>query len=538
MNRPISRRDFFDGIAVSALVSAGITETAQKASTPSGPAGFLGGAPEALSVPHALRDGRFWQYADPPEPTGESYDLVVVGGGLSGVSAAYEWLRREPGARVLVLDNHDEIGGQARRAMFHRQSGRVHADSGPADAVMCDAETFGADTLVGLTSGWVDRLPVNGRAREDLRMLRRDPPDWFPGLSAEGKQERLAGLTYSAFLLEVCGAHHDVERFCRSMPGPEWGYDTRALGAIDAWGIGYPGFGGLGLDADKPSRFNSPTVKKQWGIADPDVYHFPEGNQGLVRAMVRRLAPDALDRPGARARFRLSSPVVSVRDGATAATVAYFDGHQVLSVEAGAVILACWSAVVPYLVPDLPPGQRQALRAAVRVPLLHATVRVRGDAWRRAGVRRVRWTGAYWCLTELEVPDRPGRPAAVHLLATPCRSELGPVEGSVAGRRELIRTPYERLEHTIRDQLTRLLGPFGFDPAGDIEAITVNRWGHGNAPEYCRPWHAFYPDGPFPADVARRRFGRIAIAGSDSVPAARADAAVTAAFRAVEELTR
>ncbi|WP_223166582.1 FAD-dependent oxidoreductase [Nonomuraea sp. SYSU D8015] len=519
-----------------------MTETARKAATPPGPTGFLGGSPAALAVPHALRDGRFWQYADPPEPTGEIYDLVVVGGGLSGVSAADEWLRRDPGAHVLVLDNHDEIGGQARRAVFHRQSGRAHADTGLADAVMCDAETFGADTLVRLTGDWVARLPIAEQARADLRLLRDDPPDWLPGLPAEGKQERLAGLTYSAFLLEVCGAHPDVERFLRTVPGPEWGYDTRALGAIDAWGTGYPGFAGLGLDADKPSRFNSPTVKKQWGIADPDVYHFPEGNQGLVRTMVRRLAPGALDQPGARARFRLSSPVVSVRDGDAAATVAYFDGHQVMSVEARSVILACWSAVIPYLVPDLPHDQRQALRAAVRVPLLHATVRVRGwDAWGRTAVRelrRVRWTGAYWCLTELDVPSRPGRPAAVHLLATPCRSELGPVEGAAEGRRELIETPYDRLEHTIRDQLTRLLGPTGFDPAGDIEAITINRWGHGNAPEYCRPWHPFYPDGPFPADVARRRFGRIAIAGSDAVPAARADAAVTAAFRAVEELTR
>ncbi|MGI5284981.1 FAD-dependent oxidoreductase [Nonomuraea polychroma] len=538
MNRPISRRDFFDGIAVSALASAGMAETAQEAAAPPAPygaRGFRGGAAEALSVPHALRDGRFWQYADPPEPTGESYDLVVVGGGLSGVSAAYEWLRRDPGAGVLVLDNHDEIGGQARRARFHRQNGPAHADPDLADGVMCDAETFGADTLVRLDSDWVSRLPIDERAREDVRMLHREPPDWFPGLSAEGKQERLAELTYSAFLLEVCRAHPDVERFCRSMPCQEWGYDTRALGAIDAWGTGYPGFAGLGLDANKPSRFNSPTVKKQWGMENPDVYLVPEGNQALVRTMVQRM----LDRPGNQVRFRLSSPVVSVRDGAASATVGYFDGHQVMTVTAGAVILACWSAVIPYLVPELPAEQRQALSAAVRVPLLHATVRVRDwDAWRRAGVRRVRWTGAYWSLTELDPPRRPGAAATVHLLATPCRSELGPEAGAVAGRRELIKTPYEQLEHTIRDQLARLLGPAGFDPAGDIEAITVNRWGHGNAPEYCRPWHTFYPDGPYPADTARRRFGRIAIAGSDSAPTARADAAVTAAYRAVEELAR
>ncbi|TMS00076.1 FAD-dependent oxidoreductase, partial [Nonomuraea basaltis] len=434
MNRPISRRDFFDGIAVSTLgsmVSAGKAEAAGESATPPAPARFRGGSAEALGVPHALRDGRFWQYAGPTEPTGETYDLVVVGGGLSGVSAAYEWLRRDPGASVLVLDNHDEIGGQARRAVFHRQSGRAHAGAGLADGVMCDEETFGTDTLVRLTSDWVARLPVAGRAREDLRMLRHEPPDWFPGLSAEGKQERLAGLTYSAFLLEVCAAHPDVERFCRSMSCQEWGYDTRALGAIDAWGSGYPGFAGLGLDANKPSRFNSPTVKKQWGITDPDIYLFPEGNQALVRTMVERMVPGALDRPGNPVRFRLSSPVVSVRDGAASATVAYFDGHRVLGVAAGSVILACWSAVIPYLVPDLPEEQRQALSEAVRVPLLHATVRLRDwAAWQRAGVRRVRWTGAYWSLTELEPPGRAGGPASVHLLATPCRSELGPEAGA------------------------------------------------------------------------------------------------------------
>jgi spermidine dehydrogenase len=150
--------------------------------------------------------------------------------------------------------------------------------------------------------------------------------------------------------------------------------------------------------------------------------------------------------------------------------------------------------------------------------------------WRRVGVRRVRWTGAYWCLSELEPPSE------VRLLATPCRSELGPGKGSVAGRQELFRTPYSHLEHTVRDQLVRLLGPGGFDPARDIEAITVDRWGHGRAPEYCRPWHPFYPDGPFPADAARGRFGRIAIAGSDSEPGP--DGAVTAAVRAVGELAR
>ncbi|MEV0386573.1 FAD-dependent oxidoreductase [Nonomuraea sp. NPDC050643] len=511
MDRPISRRDFFDGIAVGALGSTlagcGTAERTEKDAARPEPFTVSGDTSEALSVPHALRDGRFWEYAGPPEPTGESYDLVVVGAGRGGVSAAHEWLRRHPRARVLLLDNHDTLGG-------HETTGRGGTDGGPGgvDGVVCDVETFGADTLVRLASpGWIDRLPIAVAARRDLRMLHHDPPDWFPGLSAEGKQERLAELTYSQFLREVCAAHPDVERFCRTMPSRKWAYDSRAFGAIDAWGTGYPGFGGLGLDRDKPSRLNSPTVRREW-----------HGDPGVPAAV------PALDE---RVRLRLSSPVVSVRDGSDAATVGYFDGHRVLTVAAGAVILACWGAVVPHLLPELPGERRRALRRAVRVPLLHATVRVRDPrAWRRLGVDRVRWTGAYWSSAEL------ASPADVRLLATPCRSELGPDAGSAAGRRVLIRTPYSVLERTVRDQLARLLGPVGFDPAGDIEAITIDRRGHANAPEYCRPWHPFYPDGPFPADAARGRFGRIAIAGSDAVPAARAEAAGLAAFRAVEEL--
>ncbi|MDA0631815.1 NAD(P)-binding protein [Nonomuraea sp. MCN248] len=557
MRRAISRRDFFDGVAVTAGVAAvGVPEaagTAYAAASAPAPAGFHGGTSQALSVLHALRDGRFWQHADPPVPTGESYDLVVVGAGLSGVSAAHEWLRRHPRARVLILDNHEVAGGHAQRpgsgwtaapASWTPEFGELLdrlglaatpcQECGADDSVMCDRETFPVETLVSTgapVDGWIGRLPVADDARADLLRLYAGGPDPFPGLSPEDKQERLAGLTYSRYLLETLGVHPDAERFCRTMPSAAWGYDARALGAVDAWGLGYPGFAGLGLDAGKPSPFNAPTVAKEWGTAGR-VAHLPGGLHGLLRAM--------LDGLGRKVRLRLSSPVVSVRnDGpaetAASATVGYFDGHEVRSVGAGAVILACWHAVVPHLVPDLPGDQREALRAAVKTPLVEAVVRLRsGDAWRRLGVARTRWTGAYWSLSELVRHSGDG--VTARLVAAPCRSELGPAEGSAAGRQALLRTPYETLEFSARDQLARLLGPAGFDPGRDVEAVAVYRWGHGYSPEYCRPWHAFHPDGPSPAETARRRFGRIALAGSDSAPAARADAAVTAACRAVREL--
>ncbi|MGJ6963714.1 NAD(P)-binding protein [Streptosporangium sp. G11] len=640
MDRPISRRDFFDGViaatgiaAACSLPGAGGRDTYPAApmedlelspdmSYPPSLTGLRGDTAEALSVPHALRDRRFWSYAGTPEPTGEHYDLVVVGAGISGLSAAHRWLEREPGARILILDNHDDIGGHALRNEFRpaarkgplvayggsrsmespsawtpegkdllakldirperlgEPSGRgLYASLGMHDSVFCDRETFPEERLVVLAPGrsaprWIAELPVAEQARRDLLMLYGDPPDWFPGLSGEEKQARLARLTYSGFLRDVCGVHPDVLAFVRTMPNDEWAYGSDAFGAIDAWGSAdeyrYAGFQGLGLDRSKPSRYNSPTVIKEWDAGEPRVCRFPEGNQAIVRMMAARMIPGfataggvkdittanfdygVLDRPGNRVRVRLSSPVVSAaNDGlpgaATGATVGYFDGERVRTVRAGGVIMACWNSMIPYLVDDLPPAQRAALRRAVKVPLLYATVQLRDwRAWREMGIRRARFTGARWCVAELDdpadvggyrCPRRPGEPIAAHMVSTPVTPGVSPAHGSVAGRYALIGTPYDHLEYSIRDQLARLLGPGGFDAARDIEAITVNRWGHGYAPEYATPWDLdFYPDGQPPAAVARRPHGRIAIANSDSVPAARADAAVTAAYRAVAEL--
>jgi len=87
------------------------------------------------------------------------------------------------------------------------------------------------------------------------------------------------------------------------------------------------------------------------------------------------------------------------------------------------------------------------------------------------------------------------------------------------------------MEREIRD-----LGKSGFDPATDIEAITIHRWAHGYAREYRRPWDRFWPDGPLPIEMARRRLGRVAIANSDSGAYAYANSAIDQAARAVRDL--
>jgi len=105
-----------------------------------------------------------------------------------------------------------------------------------------------------------------------------------------------------------------------------------------------------------------------------------------------------------------------------------------------------------------------------------------------------------------------------------------------AGRLDILHTSFATFERNIRDQLTRILGPSGFDPARDITAITVNRWPHGYAYEYNPLFDPDWPEGAAPHVLGRARFGRIAIANSDAGAAAYTDSAIDQAHRAVQEL--
>ena len=122
------------------------------------------------------------------------------------------------------------------------------------------------------------------------------------------------------------------------------------------------------------------------------------------------------------------------------------------------------------------------------------------------------------------------------MVRTPCRPGLSEREQHRAGRAELLRTSFATFEEKIRDQLGRMLGPGGFEPARDIAAITVNRWPHGYAYEYNPLFDPDWPKGAAPHEVGRARFGPIAIANSDSAAAAYTDAAIDQAYRAVNEL--
>ena len=654
MDRDISRRDFLNGIAigVGGLMAGAVTgethgahdvldlelerQRATHASALGGRSdvldypptrtGMRGSHPGSFEAAHALRDRESWVSAAAVD-TGEQYDLVVVGAGISGLSAAYFFRARHPEARVLLLDNHDDFGGHAKRNEFRigdrllllnggtlgidsptpysrvadgllKELGidppslaaaaddpKLYASLGLQRAVFFDHQTFGADRLVvgvpgrrsanrkgeGSWSEFLSRTPLSQAAQRDIARIEEGTTDYLPGLSSTEKKDKLSRISYADYLLTVVGAHPDVVPFYQTRTHGEWGVGIDAEPALDCWALGLPGFQGLRLEPGPAPRMSYTAA----GYAAGGSYrfHFPDGNASIARALVRRLVPGVLpghtaqdivtaradytqlDQPRSAVRIRLSSTVIRARhagDPATATDVqvlyAASDGRtpKIWSVRAKSVVLAGWNMMIPGLCPELPDPQKEALRYLVKVPLVYASVAIQNwNAFSRLLVRQIESPGSYWSSVALNwavnvgayrTPRRPEDPTLLHLVRTPCKPGLPVRQQQIAGRTELLTTSFETFEHTVRDQLGRMLGVGGFDAASDIVAITVNRWPHGYGYEYNPLFDPPWPPGEAPHEIGRRRFGRIAIANSDSGATAYTDVAIDQAWRAVQEL--
>jgi spermidine dehydrogenase len=647
MDRAISRRDFLNGAAIGVgaslagralpdrLMAALRAEEAMQAAASYYPptlTGMRGSHDGSWETAHLLRDGAYWKTAAAPTDTRESYDLIVVGGGISGLAAAH-FFRAKAGAnaRVLVLDNHDDFGGHAKRNEFHlggrmllMNGGTAGIDSptpysATADGLLkelgvdptalsakfstrggglqaanlragyfFDRETFGADRLVVGTPGggrgarggadhgaweaFAARTPLSKAAQRDwIRIQLDEPVDYMPGLPVGEKKDRLSRMSYRDYLLTIARVHPDVATLYQRRTEGEWGVGIDAEPALDCWAMGYPGFAGLGLGDRVASPRMSYTAA---GYAGGGSYrfHYPDGNASIARLLVRDLVPRAmpgrtaedivtavadygqLDRVDSPVRIRLNSTVVRVRHLGAAASareveVAYAQGKRLFTVRAGGAVLACWNTMIPFICPDLPEAQKQAMHYLVKVPLVYTSVALRNwRAFETLGVSSVSSPGMWHPGISLNAAGpaigdytaasgSPDEPILVHLTRTPNRPGLPSArEQHKAGRLELLQTPFATFEQRIRDQFARVLKDGGFDPARDIAAITVNRWPHGYGYEYNPLYDPTWEPGQAPHEIGRRRFGRITIANSDAGATAYSDVAIDQAFRAVTEL--
>jgi spermidine dehydrogenase len=202
--------------------------------------------------------------------------------------------------------------------------------------------------------------------------------------------------------------------------------------------------------------------------------------------------------------------------------------------------------MIPFLCPELPDRQKQALRYLVKTPLIYANVALRNWAsFNKLQVSRVQAPGSYFSSVSLNAvvdigdyksPRSPDDPMLIRMVRTPCQPGLSEREQHRAGHYDILGTSFETFEQKIRDQLVRILGAGGFDPDRDISAISVNRWPHGYAYEYNPLFDPDWPEAERPNVIGRTRFGRMTIANADSGAAAYTDSAIDQAHRAVQEL--
>jgi spermidine dehydrogenase len=363
MHRKITRRDFLNGVAMTAgaavmpwdLLAAAKSADPETSTNYYPPAltGMRGSHPGSFDAAHSLRDGIFWESAGKPEDTGEVYDLIVVGGGISGLSAAHFYRKATGGkARILILDNHDDFGGHAKRNEFRVNNAfrlgfggtfsiespapysavakgvidelgidvpsyskyvnkQLYPSAGLRSKIFFDKDTFGVDRLVinyhprgggesedsanasqELLQQFLADAPLADQAKRDLLRLYQEPKDYYPGLTSDQKKAKLARISYASFLKDVAGVHEDIVKLYQTLPHGLFGVGIDAVSAQDAWGLDLPGLDGMKLDPAPGKGMNRDCIPNE--EAEKFFFHFPDGNASIARLLVRQLVPEAI----------------------------------------------------------------------------------------------------------------------------------------------------------------------------------------------------------------------------------------------------
>ena len=346
--RGLERRELLAGLSIAAVAAplAGCRSPAATAAQsepgyyPPTREGLRGSHPGSFENAHALRDGTLT--VDHASAVDEPYDLIVVGGGISGLAAAHYYRAARPQARVLIIENHDDFGGHAKRnevtvdghllllnggtmlidsprpynaiaARLMRELGiepvalaKAHKEA-PAFAsaklrqsVFFDRETYGRDHLAVLperVTATVEQLaaalrdaPLSERAKQDIVSLETGKIDYLPGLSTAEKMDRLSRISFASFLTDIVKVNPQVVGYYQKATHGEFGSGIDDEPALDCWGIGLPGFDGMNLDKQNVARMGN-TAAGYSSTGGSASFHFPDGNATVARGLVRSLIP-------------------------------------------------------------------------------------------------------------------------------------------------------------------------------------------------------------------------------------------------------
>jgi len=467
MKDNVTRRDFLNGTQVAigaSLISPWANVFgADGANFQLGPdyyppakSGLRGSHDGSWETMHARVAGASWPKGTPED----EYDLVIVGGGISGLSAAHFFRKENPGASVLILDNHDDFGGHAKRNEFEINGQtkigyggteaidtpsaysqvakdllvdvgidvqkfydlyhqKLYSSMGLGKGIVFDGKTYGEEKLVvGYNKipweEYIAKTPMNDQAKKDFLRLWTEKKDYLPGLTREEKQKKLSRMSYNSFLRDIVKVDQDVLEIFRRWGMSFWcvGSDEIPASAVQSYDGGMPGL-------------NETLVRVGHRGDEPYIFHFPDGNASVARLLVRKLIPEAvpgstmedvvttrvdysqLDRDGAAVRIRLNSTVVNAAhtSNSGAVDVTYVHSGDAHTVRGKRCIMACYNSAIPYLCPELPEEQRNGLAYNVKVPLTYTKVLI--PNWRAfadQGMDFAYYTGGFFKQAELAYP--------------------------------------------------------------------------------------------------------------------------------------
>lgn len=459
MKKTITRRDFLNGAAIALTAGATLSPRDLLAFEQDAGASANGGLPQnyypptltgmrgshegSFEVAHALA----WRGEKPAQytPLDEDYDLVIVGGGISGLASAYLY-RQQAGAdkKILILDNHDDFGGHAKRNEFHadgrmllgvggsvnlerssfsdtvhRVMGEIGVDLEKLDAArepnymlsdldasagyFLDAKQYGENKIVqgDWMNAWrggkdcrklVSALGLPAEQQQRLTALAEGKRDLLDELSLLETKRYIEKTSYADFLRGRAGLSPATIALFEPQLKTYYGLGAECTSVEEALILGYPGLNSLGLTGKMASKL--------YGFATGQFRFplFPDGNASIARLMVRNLIPpvadgttmedvvDArfdytqLDRSDAPIRLRLNSTAVAARNLDGAVEVSYMEGGKAYTVKGKHCILACYNGMIPHLCPELPESQKKNLQYGVKVPLVMTNVLLRSGA--------------------------------------------------------------------------------------------------------------------------------------------------------------
>ncbi len=612
MKSKITRRDFINGTLMAAgatLVPFGCTSEAALGKLnpiyyPPALTGLRGSHPGSNIHSH----NRAWAKKSDWGPTTklkETYDLVIVGGGLSGLSAAYFYQQKHgKNSKVLILDNHDDFGGHAKRNE-HTINGKTLISYGGSQSIVepkqgskvvldllkdigVDIERFktaydidfykrnnlGAVTYFNKESFGEDKVvkhpycnyPNYVEGLQSSKLSHEEAAEQAP-LSSKGKEQLLrvlnGGLHSIAVPKEKLADYIYAESYFDYLKNTLGVDDPGVLrmarhSALD-WGSG--GTDTMSIGAAKSCGAMGFAPKAVYDEDNPYIYHFPDGNAGVARALVKKMIPDVgkgnnaeelvlstfnyakLDKTSNPVRIRLNSTVVNVQHGSdpensSEVFVNYINDNKSYQVKGKNVVMACYNMMIPHIVSGLPEEQAAALRLQSKSPLQYTSVGLKNwRAMKELGIGLAMSPGNMHQAVLMDFPvslggyeysKTPDDPCVIQMIHCPYGETVGAprLEQFREARYRMLSLQFKDYEAEIRAHLSGMLPKELFDFDRDVEGISVNRWAHG-----------YTIGGPGDSTkIGRQPFGRITIANCDSAPGADAKTAIRMAARAVNEL--